>query len=113
MPFVARDDNGNIIAMFREKTPEADEYLPPTNREVRAFIEVATEDGAPDAEFFRSDQSMIRVYEDLLDVLLDKKALLLTDLPTAAQRKLLDRKRLRNELTTIGEILSDESDGIL
>lgn len=113
MPFVARDDSGNVVALFREKAPEAQEYLPPNNEEVHAFIEAAEGNRAADAEFYRSDQSMIRVYEDLLDVLLEKKALLLTDLPPAAQRKLLDRKRLRNELTTIGEILSDESDGII
>lgn len=113
MPFVKRDDAGRVVALFREKSPEADEYLPPHHEDIRAFVEAATGGRDPDVEFFRSDQSMIRVLEDLLDTLIEKKTVLLTDLPLPAQHKLLDRKRLRSELTRIGEILSDESDDIL
>jgi FMN phosphatase YigB (HAD superfamily) len=113
MPFVKRDESGRVIALFREKDPEAGEYLPPHHDDVRTFVEAAEAGRDADAAFYRSDQSMIRVYEDLLDVLIEKRAVLLTDLPVPAQQKLLNRKRLRNELTTIGEVLSDEADGIL
>lgn len=113
MPFVKRDDSGRVIALFRERTEEAAEYLPPEHEDIRAFVDAATSSRDPDAEFFRSDQSMIRVFEDLLDALIEKKAVLLTDLPVPAQHKLLNRKRLRSELTQIGEILSDESDDVL
>lgn len=113
MPFVKRDQDGKVVALFREKEAEATEYLPPHHAEIRAFVEAAEFGRQVEAEFFRSDQSMIRVYEDLLDVLIEKKAIMLTDLPVPAQQKLLGRKRLRNELTKIGEILSDETDDIL
>jgi len=113
MPFVRRDDQGRVIALYREKVPEAGEYLPPQHPDVRGFVSATEGQRDADAEFYRSDQAMIRVYEDLLDVLMDKKTILLTDLPEAARQKLLGRKRLRSELTTIGEILSDESDGVL
>ncbi len=113
MPFVKRDDKGQVAALFRERDPEAQEYLPPQHEEVRAFVAASEPARDADAEFYRSDQSMIRVYEDLLDVLMDKKTILLTDLPDAARQKLLGRKRLRSELTTIGDILSDDSDGVL
>lgn len=113
MPFVKRDESGRVVALFREKTEEATEYLPPLHADIRAFVDGATSARDPDLEFFRSDQSMIRVFEDLLDALIEKKTVLLTDLPSPAQQKLLDRKKLRGELTRIGEILSDESDDIL
>lgn len=113
MPFVKRDDKGQVAALFRERDPEAQEYLPPQHDEVRAFVNASEPARDADAEFYRSDQSMIRVYEDLLDVLMEKKTVLLTDLPEVARQKLMGRKRLRNELTTIGEILSDESDDVL
>lgn len=113
MPFVKRDQDGTVVALFREREAEATEYLPPQHAEIRAFVEAAESGRQAEAEFFRSDQSMIRVYEDLLDVLIEKKAIMLTDLPVPAQQKLLGRKRLRSELTTIGEILSDEADDIL
>lgn len=112
MPFVKRDESGRVIALCREKEPGAEEYLPPHHEDVRSFVGASGEARDTEAEFFRSDQSMIRVFEDLLDTLIDKKAVLLTDLPAPAQMKLLNRKRLRSELTRIGEILSDESDDI-
>jgi len=113
MPFVKRDESGRVVALFRERTDEAAEYLPPQHDDVRAFVGATDSARDPEAEFFRSDQSMIRVFEDLLDALIEKRTVLLTDLPEAAQKKLLDRKKLRSELTRIGEILSDESDDIL
>ena len=113
MPFVKRDERGQVVALFREKTPEAEEYLPPNHDEVRGFIDAAELGRDPEAEFFRSDQSMIRVFEDVVDVLVERQRVLLTDLPEAAQMKLLNRKRLRSELTSIGDIISDEADGIL
>lgn len=113
MPFVKRDASGTVTALFRERTEEATEYLPPEHDDVRSFVAVMESKRDTGAEFFRSDQAMIRVLEDLLDALIDRKAVLLTDLPVPAQLKLLARKRLRSELTHIGDILSDESDGIL
>lgn len=58
----------------------------------------------------QSDADFIRVLEDLIDVLLDKHILLLTDLPEAAQQKLLKRKKMRAK--HIQSILSEEDDDI-
>lgn len=113
MPFVKRDVSGRVVALYREKEPGATEYLPPQHDDVRGFVAVSDPSGDTDALFYRSDQAMIRVYEDLLDVLIEKKTILVTDLPEAARGKLIGRKRLRNELTNIGDILSDESDGVI
>lgn len=42
-----------------------------------------------------SDQAMVRVLEDLIDTLIGKDLLHFTDLPDAAQKKLLERRQLR------------------
>jgi hypothetical protein len=57
---------------------------------------------------------MIRVYEDLTDILISKRIVLLTDFPPAAQEKLMRRKRLRSSLSPITEILaqSEEEQGL-
>ena len=113
MPFVKRDAQGQVVALYREKSPDATEYLPPHHDEVRGFVAAAAPARDAEAAFYHSDQSMIRVYEDLLDVLMEKNAIMITDLPEAARTKLMGRKRLRSELTNIGDIISDDSDGIL
>lgn len=41
--------------------------------------------------------TFIRVLEDLITVLLDKHIFLITDLPPAAQEKLLKRQKIRSD----------------
>ena len=57
-------------------------------------------------EFTRLDAELIRVIEDVVDVLIDRGLLRLTDLPAEAQRKLMTRKgaraRLRHGLDLLG-----------
>jgi hypothetical protein len=48
--------------------------------------------GAADADF-------VRVIEDLIDTLIMKNVIRHTDLPAAAQKKLIERKGLRNRVT--------------
>jgi hypothetical protein len=123
MPFIRRDPTGQIAALFREETVEATEYLPPAHPEVQAFFGNlgghATEtNGGGGAEFrpdmMQSDLAMIRVYEDLIDILISKHVVVLTDFPPAAQEKLMRRKRLRSSFSNLTEALeiSDE-DGII
>jgi hypothetical protein len=61
----------------------------------------------------RSDLEMIRVYEDLIDILISKRIVVLTDFPTAAQEKLVRRKRLRSSLSSLTEVLAPEDEGEL
>jgi len=61
-------------------------------------------------DFVTLDGAFVRVLEDLIDALIDKGVLRLTDLPQAAQEKLNERKglrwRLNDELNLLGD---DES----
>jgi FMN phosphatase YigB (HAD superfamily) len=110
MPFVMRDKSGSIQAIFREQAPDAQEYLPPDNPQVRDFVRSSTSsDGGP-AEMSRSDFEMIRVYEDLIDILVSKRIVVLTDFPPVAQAKLVRRKRLRTSFSSIAEVLAPDDD---
>lgn len=64
-------------------------------------------------ELQRTDLEMIRVYEDVVDVLISKRVICLTDLPLAAQEKLLRRKHMRSLVATFSEVLPAEEEGIL
>lgn len=112
MPFVSRDESGRVASLHRDQSPEAQEYLPPGHPEVMEF----TGAGASALErpdMLHSDLEMIRVYEDLIDILISKRIVVLTDFPTAAQEKLVRRKRLRSSLSTLTEVLAPEDDAEL
>lgn len=114
MPFVKRDENGQVLAIYREIAAGAEEYLKPSHPSVQEFLQqnlgaTALSDKPAMVE---SDLDMIRVYEDLTDLLLSKNFVMLTDFPPAAQDKLMRRKRLRSSLSPITELLdgADEED---
>jgi FMN phosphatase YigB (HAD superfamily) len=111
MPFVKRDATGRIVAVHRERSDEATEYLASGHPEI---AELTDPEGARSERphMLQSDLEMIRVYEDLIDILISKRIVVLTDFPTAAQEKLVRRKRLRSSLSSLTEVLgSDEDDG--
>lgn len=114
MPFVMRDGTGQIVAIYREMSAGAEEYLPPTHPAVQGFVQQSI--GAlpigqvEKPAMLQSDLDMIRVYEDLTDILLSKNLVMLTDFPPAAQDKLIRRKRLRSSLSPITELLNANDD---
>lgn len=52
-----------------------------------------------------TDKPLVRVIEDLIDLLVDREVILFTDLPGAAQNKLMNRRRLRENLKPGLELL--------
>ena len=110
MPFIKRDENRQIIAIFHDKQDDANEELSVNDKEIIEFLESGDYKEYTNHLMNQSDSDFIRVLEDLIDVLLDKHVLLLTDLPEAAQQKLLKRKKIRKK--HIQSILSEEDDDI-
>ena len=104
MPFVRRNAENTIDAMFAAETADAKEWLPAGHPEVLSFM-----DGGKDGSDFASlDVTFIRVIEDVVDVLIHKGVMRLTDLPSQAQEKLMARKGFRdrrsdNSLDLLGD----------
>ena len=98
MPYVQRDSTGQVVAIFAQPGPGHDEFLPAGHPELAALS------GA--GEFAHLDADLIRVIEDVVDVLIDRGLLRLTDLPPEAQRKLLARKGARARLREGLDLLS-------
>ena len=59
-----------------------------------------------------SDLMLVRVLEDLIDLLIDKDLICFTDLPQVAQQKLLDRRSIRTDIKGL-DLLGEEFDGLL
>jgi hypothetical protein len=102
--FVKRDASGAIVAVSQEPAEGFSGPMDAADPELRLFLDNA---GVPSVDPLRqSDLEAVRVLEDLIDVLIAKGVVRFTDLPEPAQRKLLQRKSLRqnsSELTLLGE----------
>jgi hypothetical protein len=104
MPYIIRNAQGVIASLQREATPAATEFLAADHAEVTAFL------GAPaDEAFYRLDADFVRVIEDVIDTLLVKNIINITDLPEQAQAKLFARKSFRERVTRHSLRLFDES----
>ena len=116
MPFVKRDAAGRVTSLHREQETQDLQYLPLDHPDVVGFLEPFGERRSQNrGELLKSDLEMIRVYEDLTDILIGKRIVALTDFPPAAQEKLMRRRRLRSSLSPITEALGvpSDDDGLL
>ena len=101
MPYIRTDTAGNVISLHRDATTDAQEQVAASDPRVLAFL------GMPkgkDGEFLTLDLDLIRVIEDVVDVLIEKNLITFTDLPAAAQEKIF-RRRNKRERSEEGGIL--------
>lgn len=114
MPYVERDPSGNIVAVAVAATPAAAEWLDAADPALAAFTRrVAAVPAASEAlsALESTDLGLIRVLEDLIDTLLAKDVIRFTDLPIAAQNRLLQRRSLRESLNAVS--LLDDDRGLI
>lgn len=102
MPYAVRDAQGRIISLHRHD-PGVGEPLPAEHPDVQAFLGLAAPgdasaaaERAPDDSFNRLDADFIRVLEDVIDALVSRNLIAITDLPDIAQTKLFARKSFRD-----------------
>ena len=113
MPYVSRNEQGEIEHLL--DTPpvnENGEWLELSSPEIVAFMQKPRSVSNIQEALSGSDSEMIRVIEDLVDVLMEKGVFLFTELPEAAQSKLNARKKLRQDANALGNIIG-EDDNIL
>ncbi len=98
MPFVKRDPNGMILAIYQQPQDGIAEELPMNHPDIIAFL--STQDGAAATlvDLAQSDTAMARVVEDLISVLVLKNAISYDDLPEEARAKLQRRQDWRGSL---------------
>ena len=112
-----RDAEGRIVALTRQTlTPKkilmgAWQVVSASDLEVEAFVQdVASQSAA----LSQTDSGLARVLEDLMDVLINRGLLQFTDLPEAAQAKLLERRQTRASMTNrLQPLLLDDDKGLI
>lgn len=115
MPYVRRDSEGRITSVHIQSEAGALEEIEISSPELQAFLERSdnSRHGLLKEDLAASDIDMIRVLEDLIAVLIDKRVINMTDLPAAAQKKLSRRYGLRSKLTDLGAIVGDSEELML
>lgn len=117
MPYIRRASDGSIESLHRQD-PGGLEFLPDGHAELMAFIGHAA---ANPGEFGRLDADFVRVIEDVIDTLIVKNVINITDLPGEAQAKLFARKSFRERVarnslklfsdTQFGAVIDDTNFG--
>ena len=95
MPFVRRNAAGQIESLHRQ-AESGTEFLQDHHTEVQAFVGNAA--SAKD-DFTRLDADFVRVLEDVIDTLIVKNIINITELPEQAQAKLFARKSFRERVS--------------
>lgn len=109
MPYISRDKNGRITAASNLPLEGPCEQVAAGSPELRAFIEnLAGENNV----FESSDMKMIRAIEDVIDLLIHKNVICITDLPTAVQTKLMERRSLRHSLNSL-KLFGEDEQGLI
>ncbi len=110
MPYVKRDNQNQVIAIFSEAPSEDAEYLAASHSDVISFLNLNASEEQSLQFLTSSDYELVRVLEDLIELLIDKNIVLFTELPSAAQRKLVQRRKARQNLREENALMIDEDD---
>ena len=105
MPFVSRNDDGEIEALSRGRMEGFEEELPEDSRELAEFLKSI--ESAKEATLRDTDIDFIRVLEDVVQLLIEKGVILFTELPSSAQDKMLRRQELRSKVGQALNLLED------
>lgn len=113
MPYVQRDNAGKIVAVSAKETETTREWMEEGSHDLNAFLlDMALGKDGADIGTIRalseSDLTMIRVVEDVVDLLIEQNLLRFTDLPAPAQDKLLKRRSLRQSINPL-TLMSDDN----
>ena len=107
MLYVKRDEAGNIIGLHNKPEPGADEQKSLMDDEILKFLDNSVDNDPWVQLLSLSDISIIRVLEDLIDLLIRKNIILFTELPEGAQAKIRERKKIRDKISPEGLMVDD------
>lgn len=112
MPYVMRNASGLIIAVLSEEV-EGAEMVSSNDPGLQTFLQSDSPEQRAQRELMESDFALIRVIEDLINVLIENGAIMFTDFPEPVQKKLLARSGLRKEFSYVDDLFNSEGDNFL
>ncbi|PZW49208.1 tryptophan synthase subunit beta [Pseudomonas sp. URMO17WK12:I2] len=112
MFYVKRNAEGELLRVQPEPFEGMNGELPADSEEARSWFSNQNVESSL-LQLKQSDLDMIRVLEDLIDLLIKKGVVRITDLPDAAQSKLMGRSRARDALGGMNRLINDEERGLI
>lgn len=112
MPYVNRNKQGEITQLMDSPTSDESQWLEVNHPDVTSFLKNPKQAGELKQLLTSSDGDIARVVEDVVDVLMEKGVFAFTELPEAAQSKLNARKKLREDVSSLINLIGEE-DNIL
>jgi hypothetical protein len=110
MPYITRNKKGEIKSITVTASPKSNaEWIGPEQmEEVMGFLNRSRSSEDSYDILTSSDLEVIRVLEDLVDLLCDKRIIVFTELPESAQQKLGIRKQVRKNIEGPNLVKEDE-----
>ena len=107
MLYVERDQEGKLVAIRHSPDKESSEQKSMMDEEILEFLNKNIDTDPLVQLLSMSDVHIIRILEDLIDLLIRKNLILFTDLPEQAQEKIRERKRVRMKMDDSNIMVDD------
>jgi hypothetical protein len=105
MVYVQRDAQGRLLRVERQPFDGMSEPIAVESEELQNWLKVKEEVNARLESLHSSDLELIRVLEDVVNVLVDRGVIQYTDLPEAARAKLDQRAVARADIEGLNSLL--------
>ncbi|MBM7059118.1 tryptophan synthase subunit beta [Pseudomonas sp. UL073] len=112
MVYVQRDGQGRLLRVEKEPFDGMNDTLAVQSEELDAWINARLEVNSKLDLLQQSDLEMVRVLEDVVNLLVERGVISFTDLPEAARIKLDQRAVARAELEGLADSLTDTPPGL-
>jgi len=122
MPYLERNSSGAVVALTSEPSGPEAEFVAPDHPDVLLFLAAGpgrpdsssrSADGNANIDLLATDLSMIRVIEDVIDILITKNIIMFSELPLPVQEKLLRKKGQREKLFGVGDVIGNSDEEVM
>lgn len=110
MPYVSRNSDNAIIGLHNSPPEPDSQWLEINNPEVLDFLAKIKTSKQAKHTLSATDYEMVRVIEDVIDLLVAKQLCMFTDLPEVVQAKLGARKQIRMDMQSLDNLIDDDED---
>lgn len=107
MLYVERARDGKITALYSSPRPDAGEQKSVMDEEILDFLHKTVSADSRKMLLALSDMGIIRLLEDLIDLLIQKNVIIFTELPEQARERITERKRLRETVASQDLMVDD------
>ncbi|MDO9139229.1 MAG: hypothetical protein Q7U38_02720 [Methylobacter sp.] len=112
MPYALQDDAGKILALYEQQEDINAQWLDDNAPAVVSFKQNLLVSAKTAQQLASSDMELIRVLEDVVELLIKKQIFVFTDLPEFAQAKLSKRQKMRSDMVSLTSLIGNDDDGI-